>query len=693
MDATSELGQPFVPSVAALDLRLSHLLVQLATIDERVQEHLTSLSEEGISGASALLNQEVFEHLGARHWAPHVPDWESLQSWPHALEDSRLEHLVRRFGLSGFERDLLLLCVLPVLDARYRMVYGFLQGDHARNSHVTRELALKLLCVDLIDQIECHVYFASDAPLLREGLLYWKHHDRAGVGVNGSLQLSSAVYFYLLGHDNLNPVLAANSQWLPEPATRDPFADFTAKLTQLLRAHTSPLLLLQGAPGSGRSETVARATAALNIQALCLDLAALPNEDAEALEVLDCALRDVKLRGGCLVLRDIASLVHRRRELFAQLDARLRIGAPPIICLVDTHAAPTWLGERPHLVWEHPQIGADTQVELLRARVPELAERPENELAALVKRYHLTKTSLPLVLEEADHYRKVRDPFSSLNEADLRQACRLRSQQHFGDLARRTEPQRTFADLVVGAELTEQLQEVVGAIRQRAHVLDQGFARKVGYGTGISALFHGDSGTGKTMAAEVLAHTLGVDLITIDLSTVVNKYIGETEKNLARIFDLAERDSGVLLFDEADALFGKRSETKDANDRNANIQVSYLLQRLEKYPGLVILSSNNRTHLDDAFSRRITFMLRFPAPDAVLREKMWRDIWPSGSRLATDIDFAALARRAEISGANIRNVALAASWLAADEKTGEIKAHHIERALKRELGKIGRLLL
>lgn len=693
MDATPDLGQPFTPAVAAVDLRLSHLLVQLAPIDERLQEQLTCIIEEGVPGASALLAQEVVEHLGARHWASYVPDWDSLQTWPQALEDSRLEQLVRRFGLSGFERDLLLLCLLPVLDARYRSVFGMLMGMNGKNGHLTRELALKLLCVDLIDQIECHVYLAPDAPLLREGLLYWQHHDRAGVGVSGTLHLSGAVYFYLLGHDTLNPVLAASGQWVPAPSERDPFPDFTAQVSHMLRVPNSPLLLLQGAKGSGRSETVARASAALNVQVLCLDLDALPIEDEEALDVLDCALRDVKLRGACLLLREIGSLVHARRQLFAQLDTRLRVGAPPIVCLVDTHAAPTWFGERPHLVWQHPKISADTQVEILRSHVPELAARPKDELAALVNRYHLTNTTLPLILAEADHYRIVRDPFSPLSEVDLRQACRLRSQQHFGDLARRTDPQRTFTDLVIGEELTEQLQEVVGAIRQRTAVLEQGFGRKIGYGTGISALFHGDSGTGKTMAAEVLAHTLGVDLITIDLATVVNKYIGETEKNLARIFDLAERDSGVLLFDEADALFGKRSETKDSKDRHANIQVSYLLQRLEKYPGLVILSSNNRTHLDDAFSRRITFMLRFPAPDAALRERMWRDIWPVDVQLAADVDCAVLAQRAELTGANIRNIALSAAWLAADENTGEIKAQHIERALKRELGKIGRLML
>ncbi|WP_275388118.1 ATP-binding protein, partial [Xenorhabdus bovienii] len=228
-------------------------------------------------------------------------------------------------------------------------------------------------------------------------------------------------------------------------------------------------------------------------------------------------------------------------------------------------------------------------------------------------------------------------------------------------------------------------------INYRDQILDAGFQEKISYGTGISALFYGESGTGKTMAAEVIAGYLGVDLIKVDLSTVVNKYIGETEKNISRIFDLAEADSGVLFFDEADALFGKRSETKDAQDRHANIEVSYLLQRLEDYPGLVILATNNRSHLDSAFNRRFTFITRFTYPDETLRKKMWQKIWPEQLILSHEIDFEHLAKRSDLTGANIRNIALLSSILAADDNTGQVENKHIERAVILELNKTGRL--
>lgn len=190
-----------------------------------------------------------------------------------------------------------------------------------------------------------------------------------------------------------------------------------------------------------------------------------------------------------------------------------------------------------------------------------------------------------------------------------------------------------------------------------------------------------------------MAHALQVDLIKIDLSCVVNKYIGETEKNLGRIFDLAQADNGVLFFDEADALFGKRSQTKDAHDRHANIEVAYLLQRLESHPGLIILSTNHRHHLDSAFNRRFTFILRFSYPDADLRTQLWQSVWPVNTQLADDVNFAKLAARYDLTGANIFNVARLAAILAAKEQEDTICLQHIQHAVSRELSKLGRLSL
>jgi len=234
------------------------------------------------------------------------------------------------------------------------------------------------------------------------------------------------------------------------------------------------------------------------------------------------------------------------------------------------------------------------------------------------------------------------------------------------------------------------LHDVAVHVKQRAHVYEQwGFAAKSNRGLGISALFAGVSGTGKTMAAEVLANELRLDLYRIDLSQVVSKYIGETEKNLRRVFDAAEESGAILLFDEADALFGKRSEVKDSHDRYANIEVSYLLQRMESYRGLAILTTNMKSALDTAFLRRISFVVQFPFPDAAQRANIWRRIFPTNTPV-DKLDVMKLARL-NIAGGNIRNIALNAAFSAADAHE-PVGMRHLLRAARSEYAKLEKSL-
>jgi len=398
------------------------------------------------------------------------------------------------------------------------------------------------------------------------------------------------------------------------------------------------------------------------------------------------------MRAACVLLRNFSELAEARKALLSSLSRQLEQPGLAVVCLVEPYSPLVWLENIPQLLLEMPVRSAAAKARLLGESLGSLGVSNVDALE-LSRCFHFTPETLPSVIREAVFYGQLRDPNDGINQHDLRKALRMRSQQNFGKLAQRMEPKRHIDDLIVSAELRQQLEEIMVAFEYRESILKKGFEQKVGYGTGISALFYGPSGTGKTMAAEVLAAHQGVDLVKVDLSTVVNKYIGETEKNLSRIFDLAEADAGVLFFDEADALFGKRSETKDAQDRHANIEVSYLLQRLESYPGLVILATNNRSHLDDAFSRRFTFITRFSFPDLALREQMWRAIWPSDIQLDQHLDFNSLARLADITGANIRNIALLSSWLAAGDFSHIVSATHVELALKRELAKIGRLMV
>jgi hypothetical protein len=266
-------------------------------------------------------------------------------------------------------------------------------------------------------------------------------------------------------------------------------------------------------------------------------------------------------------------------------------------------------------------------------------------------------------------------------------ACRTLGRSRLDELAQRIESAAGWDELILPEAQQATLRQIGAHVRNRLKVYqDWGFGDRGARGLGISALFAGESGTGKTLAAEVLAHELQLDLYRIDLSAVVNKYIGETEKNLRRVFDAAEDSGAILLFDEADALFGKRSEVKDSHDRYANIEVGYLLQRMEAYRGLAILTTNLKTSLDVAFQRRLRFVVNFPFPDQALREAIWRTAFPARTPLVA-IDNGKLARL-NVTGGSIRNIAINAAFRAAELEEPVSMAHllhaaHLE-ASKRE---------
>lgn len=281
---------------------------------------------------------------------------------------------------------------------------------------------------------------------------------------------------------------------------------------------------------------------------------------------------------------------------------------------------------------------------------------------------------------------------SPLQAADLLAAARSHSNPRLGTLARKIEPRYAWSDIILPADQLALLQEIVAAVRGRPQVLDAwGVGRKLARSSGVPILFAGPPGTGKTMAAEIIAGELELDLYGIDLSTVVSKYIGETEKNLERIFGEAQSSNAILFFDEADAIFGKRSEVKDAHDRYANIETSYLLQRMEAYDGVTILATNLRANLDEAFTRRLQFAVDFPFPEEEYRLRIWQTLFPPTLPRAADVDFGLLAGRFRLAGGNIRNVIVSAAYLAAADGR-QVTMEHLLHGVRRELQKMGRLV-
>ncbi|MCT8343802.1 ATP-binding protein [Photorhabdus kleinii] len=671
------------PHLERIDLRLQHYYYQNREKYDYLPESFLLNEDE--------LEQHLVKPQGIPHWITKQDD---IINVPEIEENpNALSLLVERFDLTEFEQDVLLLGLLPHFDNRYHALFAALHGN-SKKQWPSFALAIELFSQRQSDRQLLQNSFLPQTPLINNQLLRLNNHEES-IWLQTQFLTHSAVWHCLSGQQIILPPLTTCTYWHSPASHRWYPQTLCHSLEKILLNETDeirPLVILRGKPDSARELAVSHIMASHDISTLTLDLARLPDEENTAAisNLLMDAVREVRLHDACLLIRNFSLLTEEKRIWHNELSTLLNQPKLRVVCLAEPQDSLIWIKHLPIVQINMPALTLADKKTMLETSLPDNIAQEIN-ITQLCQRFSFTAETLPQILKEASQYQILREPNGQLEEIDLRKALSFRAQQNFGKLAQRITPKRSFNDLVISGALAQQLKEIIAAIHYRDQILATGFREKIGYGTGISALFYGESGTGKTMAAEVIAGHLGVDLIKVDLSTVVNKYIGETEKNISRIFDLAEADSGVLFFDEADALFGKRSETKDAQDRHANIEVSYLLQRLENYPGLVILATNNRSHLDSAFNRRFTFITRFTYPDETLRKKMWQAIWPEQLTLSNEVDFEYLAERADLTGANIRNIALLASMLAKNDHCEQIENQHLDRAVTLELSKTGRL--
>jgi hypothetical protein len=581
-----------------------------------------------------------------------------------------LETVTRAFGLSGFERDVLLLCAGIELEARFADLCAAAAG----NDRLRRPtFGLALVCLPRAHWSA----LAPAAPLRRWRLVELGEGESVATS---PLRIDERVLHYLAGLDYLDDRLAGLVEPVPSPEQFPASqAHAVEHVASVLRSEGTSrrTVLLCGADAETRRGIAAAACGDVGLRLHIASAADLPTHGAERDGFARLWEREAALtRSGLLIELEDGAEADAVRRVAAFVDT---VGGAVLVGARD----PVALGRRPAARVDAPRPTPAEQRRLWEETLGTRANELDGSLDAIVAQFDLTTHAIAEAAAQA----------ASANGAldrSLWEACRVHARPRLDDLAQRIEALADWTDLVLPRGELDVLREIASHVRQRARVYEEwGFARKSARGLGISALFEGASGTGKTMAAEVLAGELDLDLYRIDLSQVVSKYIGETEKNLRRVFDAAEAGSAVLLFDEADALFGKRSEVKDSHDRYANIEVSYLLQRMEAYRGLAILTTNAKDAIDDAFMRRIRFVVHFAFPAETERAEIWRRIFPPQvpvERLAAD----ALARL-NVSGGSIRNVALSAAFLAADE--GEsVGMRHLARAARRECAKLERPL-
>ncbi len=601
--------------------------------------------------------------------------------WDHP-DPPRLEQLCRLFHLSSFERRVLLLAAGVELETAFAHLCARAQGAPDR-PFPTFSLALAAFP-------DAHWSALSpDAPLR-----WWRLVEpAAGAGLTGAaLQVDERVLHYLLGVDCRDEGLAGLAEPVPPPAELPPSQLALARRIAATWNETAgspdfPVVQLCGPDGGAKRAVAAGLAALLDLVAYRMPADALPLGAADLERVLRLWQREAALAGGVLVLDCDAADGHDAAREGAVRRVVETVASP----LVLTGAQRRRLDPRPALVFEVDRPDPDEQRDLWRralAAAGGAAALPEEQLERLVGQFHLSASMIQAACAAA---------LGTLAEEEgaelataLWRSCRLQARPRLDDLAQRIAAAARWEDLVLpeGARLL--LREIVAHVRWR-HLVHRtwGFEARGARGLGIAALFAGASGTGKTMAAEAIAGEVGLDLYRIDLSAVVSKYIGETEKNLSRVFDAAESGGAILLFDEADALFGKRTEVQDSHDRYANIEVSYLLQRMESYRGLAVLTSNLKESLDAAFVRRFRFIVDFPFPGLEQRAAIWARIFPPETPTET-LDPRRLARL-NLAGGSIRNIALNAAFLAAD--AGEaVGMRHLARAARREYAKLGQPL-
>jgi AAA+ superfamily predicted ATPase len=606
---------------------------------------------------------------------------------------SPLGWISQAFGLSEFDADVLLVALAPELDLRYERLYAYLQDDVSLR-RPTVDLALNLLCADADEKLAARARFAPDAPLVDKRVLSLIPDPNRPEPplLSHFLKVDDQIVAVLLGHHGLDPQLASFCRYV-EPSTSLDKLLVSVPVKASLRALScdggetdKPLrLYFRGPAGVGKRRAAEALAREVGASLLVANLALAPAHGPEFGCALRRIFREAWFHGAIPYLEGFDGLRSEdppvRLELLLEALASSR-------CMVVIGGADGWV----------PAAGRPLGVVTVGFPLPAFAERrtcwhdeleavdvslPESDLDALASLFRLTPVQIGDAVATA--HQRARSP----NLDDLFASARSQSGHELMKLARKIEPVYTWLDIVLPQDTVRHLRELCLRPTHRHLVMDEwGLDRKLSLGKGTNALFAGPSGTGKTMAAEVIASELALDLYKVDLSGVVSKYIGETEKNLDRIFTAAEGSNAILFFDEADALFGKRSEVRDSHDRYANIEISYLLQRMEEYEGLAILASNLRQNLDDSFVRRLAFAIHFPFPDEDRRRRIWEHVWGEETPLSDDLDFEFLARRFKLSGGSIKNVALAAAFLAA-ENGGRVTTAHVVRALRREFQKMG----
>lgn len=711
---------------------MSHLLAELERIDVLIQHQLQHIQQifassdnyRGLYISEQDIQGLLTKPIGEPWWSATkttVSSQEvnaSTQALQEKIEQRKsesrvygirlyLDELTRIFKLSQVEIDILLLAMAPEIDLRYELMYAYLQDDITRK-YPSIDLILNLLGQSTQGRLEVRRHFATDANLFKYHLLELVDDPaRNHSGLLGKVvKLPQRVVDFLLDVQSVDKQISPFTNLLETVSLADesilhPLTQQSIGKLALHLQHypVSSLIYLQGPVGSGKQQAAAQIARARHARLLVVDLNQLSrstNNDftADFTAKLPLIIREALLQNADLYFSPFDVLLgdDKQDEQQALLSALSIYPGVTFIAGHESWIAKSLLPDKNFFHFELLDLSPQQRAVLWQRMIPvQCAAFSEVELLHIADRFRFTPGQIRDAIETAKHLAATKAPDTvEFGIDELYQACRLNTSRKLAALAKRIVPKYGWEDITLEQDQLLQLRQLHSTVQHRARVYNEwGFGDKLSLGKGVSALFSGPPGTGKTMAAEIIAKSLGLELYKIDLSLVVSKYIGETEKNLSRIFNEAETSNAILFFDEADALFGKRTGITSSHDRYANVEVAYLLQKMEEYDGITILATNLRKNMDEAFVRRLAFIIRFPFPDKAERKNIWQSIWPKNTPLSADLDLEFISSQFKLAGGNIKNIALAASFLAAEDG-GEVGMKHLVLSIKREFEKQGR---
>lgn len=714
---------------------MEHLTDELKRLDLMIQLSLTHLQSHSSDGSlkhlqGLVISDEEVSALLARSPGTNAGD-KPKNSLSRKLEDAlnamekridarrsasqeaginlALLQITQIFQLGLLEEQCLLICLAPELDLKYEKLYAYIQDDVTRK-RPTIDLVLNLLCKSPEEKVARRLIFEPQAPLLKFKLV--QLIDNAAEAplplLAQSLKLDDRIVSFLFELQTKDRRLESWTR-LVYPGDETNFKDvpnwLAGKTQEFIHCNFTEsgapqrkvVFHLYGPKGVGK-RTVAAATA--KELGLPLLVGNLEHVFAQSIPVdaqLWLLARESFLQPAVLCVENLDLLLGEgkddRSAEFRTLFEAIELFSQVTFLLSSSDLSPHKRFKNSVFISQHLPIPYDAdRVKLWQSHAHSYRFDDEVDYGTVGSQFRFTSGQICDALSSAQDmalWRSPRDEAVSMQE--LYAACRAQSDPKLIELTRKIEPRYQWNDIVLPTNAHEQLLEICSQARNRHIVFGEwGFDRKLSLGKGLSALFSGPPGTGKTMGAEVIASELGLDLYKIDLSQVISKYIGETEKNLRRIFDAAEHANAILFFDEADALFGKRSEVRDSHDRYANVEISYLLQKMEEYEGVSILATNLRKHMDEAFVRRLQFIVEFPFPDAECRERIWCVTFPKETPVDDDVDQKILAEEIRLAGGSIKNIALGAAFYAAGDG-GIIRMSHLMQAARREHQKLGRV--